>query len=539
MRSAGHEAQAVERQQRHQRLVVAVAAAGFAGAALAVAAAAREHALALAGAGDECAAGVAAFRARGGLREVHDRFAALVVDGDVLGLDRAAAPARGAAGAAERGTDRGFGAALDGDVAAAPAVHGRRLRVAAGDLDPRHVGAGAARIREGRALERVDLRTERPLRAGAARAFQVRRFARVAAMAGGGVAGRAALGDVEADRAGVEIAVARIAQVAEAALQRAAQRRLLVHRHETQGLRIRAAARDEVDGGELAARADADHDAVGGHVDAPAVDAAGRPRALPEHHVELALGVFEFGQRVARVADGDAGRRLLRAGARGRDDELEFAVALALDPAARELVALLSFEQLRLLPGEAFGLEVLPELGIGEGEVALHRLPECGRDGVFLGGGRCGGGNQHEGRGERRQDETCPGERLAHSGSSSMSEWWWRDRHEPSGSPPVRSDDRQRNLAHDSRVIRCNAADADVRGDAAPRGVCRGFSIRWRMARMHSFARGTFMCVGSCSPHERRFRVRYLGAGSSAAARVASSNAPRIPLRSSSPGGTM
>src|SRR5690606_8616118 len=87
--------------------------------ALATAAAARKHALCLPGAGDVGAAGVAAFRAGGGLGQVQHRLAGAVVDGDVLGLDRAAVPAGGASGAADRRADRGLGVAGHGHVALA------------------------------------------------------------------------------------------------------------------------------------------------------------------------------------------------------------------------------------------------------------------------------------------------------------------------------------------------------------------------------------------------------------------------------------
>src|SRR3546814_16385271 len=83
--------------------------------ALAIAAAARKHALCLPRAADVGAAGVAALRACGGLGQVQHCFARAVIDGDVLGLDRAAVPAGGAAGGAARRPDRGFGVAGPGD----------------------------------------------------------------------------------------------------------------------------------------------------------------------------------------------------------------------------------------------------------------------------------------------------------------------------------------------------------------------------------------------------------------------------------------
>src|SRR5207342_566376 len=370
--SAGLERQAVERQERQQGLVVTVSASGPAGPALAVATAAGEHALALAGSGDEGTARVAAFRTRGGLGQVHDRLAALVVDGHALGLDRAAAPARGAAATADRCADSAFGAALDGDVGAAPGRDGRQLRGTPGDLHPRHVGAGSARIREGGTLECADLRAERPLRARSGRAFQVRGFAGVAAMPGADIARRRALGDVEADRAGVEVPVARIAQVTQSALQRRAQGRLLVHGHETHGARVGAAARDEVDGCLLPALADPDEDAVALHVDGPAVDALGNFRTLRELQVELALCGIQFREAVARAADLYAGGALLRADRGGGDDQLVLAVGAALDPAAGVVAALRLRKLLLLQHREALDLEVLGQLGRRKPEVALH-----------------------------------------------------------------------------------------------------------------------------------------------------------------------
>src|SRR3546814_868453 len=326
--------------------------------ALAIAAAARKHALCLPRAADVGAAGVAALRACGGLGQVQHCFARAVIDGDVLGLDRAAVPAGGAAGAADRRPDRGFGVAGHGHVAHAPAVHGRLQVVARVGPDPGVVRAGAAGLREAGAGETADLRPDRPLRtrsvrafqvhrlagiapgagaawpaggaaggeqrrpgrglggaghghvahapavhgrlqvvarvgpdpgvvrAGAAglreagagetadlrpdrplrtrsvRAFQVHRLAGIAAVAGGDVARRAALADVEADRAGIEIAVAGVAQIAQAALQVAAQAGLLVFDLETDGLRVGAAEGDEIDACLLPAPADADHHAV-------------------------------------------------------------------------------------------------------------------------------------------------------------------------------------------------------------------------------------------------------------------------------------
>src|SRR3546814_4130536 len=89
------------------------------------------------------------------------------------------------------------------------------------------------------------------LRTRSVRAFQVHRLAGIAAVAGGDVARRAALADVEADRAGIEIAVAGVAQIAQAALQVAAQAGLLVFDLETDGLRVGAAERSEEHTSEL------------------------------------------------------------------------------------------------------------------------------------------------------------------------------------------------------------------------------------------------------------------------------------------------
>src|SRR5687768_10559392 len=76
IRSAGLQGQAIGRQDRLERLEEALAATA---AALAAAAAARQHALALADAGDERAARVAAFGAGAGAGQVEDRLAAAVV----------------------------------------------------------------------------------------------------------------------------------------------------------------------------------------------------------------------------------------------------------------------------------------------------------------------------------------------------------------------------------------------------------------------------------------------------------------------------
>src|SRR4249919_422473 len=159
----GAQRQVVRRQDRQQRLVEA-AGAVVRLLALAAAAAARQDALGLAGPGNERAARVAAFGTGGGARQVEDRFAAAVVDGLVLGLDRAAAPARGPTGAADRGADGGFGATPDRDVALAPTVDRRQQRVARVDPDPGVVAAGLARLREFGRGERADPRPDRPLR---------------------------------------------------------------------------------------------------------------------------------------------------------------------------------------------------------------------------------------------------------------------------------------------------------------------------------------------------------------------------------------
>src|SRR3546814_5180030 len=143
--------------------------------------------------------------------------------------------------------DRGFGVAGHGHVAQAPAVHGRLQVVARVGPDPGVVRAGAAGLREAGAGETADLRPDRPLRTRSVRAFQVHRLAGIAAVAGGDVARRAALADVEADRAGIEIAVAGVAQIAQAALQVAAQAGLLVFDLETDGLRVGAAEGAEID----------------------------------------------------------------------------------------------------------------------------------------------------------------------------------------------------------------------------------------------------------------------------------------------------
>src|SRR3546814_14813731 len=99
----------------------------------------------------------------------------------------------------------------------------------------------------------------RSLRTRSVRACQVHRLAGIAAVAGGDVARRAALADVEADRAGIEIAVAGVAQIAQAALQVAAQAGLLVFDLETDGLRVGAAEGDEIDACLLPAPADTAH----------------------------------------------------------------------------------------------------------------------------------------------------------------------------------------------------------------------------------------------------------------------------------------
>src|SRR3546814_10358182 len=90
---------------------------------------------------DVCSSDLA-LRACGGLGQVQHCFARAVIDGDVLGLDRAAVPAGGAAGAADRRPDRGFGVAGHGHVAQAPAVHGRLQVVARVGPDPGVVRAG-------------------------------------------------------------------------------------------------------------------------------------------------------------------------------------------------------------------------------------------------------------------------------------------------------------------------------------------------------------------------------------------------------------
>src|SRR3546814_9645010 len=82
-----------------------------------------------------------------------DLFARAVIDGDVLRLDRAAVPAGGAAGSADRRPDRSFGVAGHGHVAHAPAVHGRLQVVARVGPDPGVVRAGAAGLREAGAGE--------------------------------------------------------------------------------------------------------------------------------------------------------------------------------------------------------------------------------------------------------------------------------------------------------------------------------------------------------------------------------------------------
>src|SRR3546814_1086899 len=101
-------------------------------------------------------------------------------------------------------SDRSFGVAGHGHVAHAPAVHGRLQVVARVGPDPGVVRAGAAGLREAGAGETADLRPDRPLRTRSVRAFQVHRLAGIAAVAGGDVARRTALADVEADRAGIE-----------------------------------------------------------------------------------------------------------------------------------------------------------------------------------------------------------------------------------------------------------------------------------------------------------------------------------------------
>src|SRR3546814_12011001 len=115
--------------------------------ALAIAAAARKHALCLSRAADVGAAGVAALRACGGLGQVQHCFARAVIDCDVLRLDRAAVPAGGAAGAADRRPARSFGVAGPGHLAHDPDVHRRLKGFGPLGLAPCSVAAGTAGAR--------------------------------------------------------------------------------------------------------------------------------------------------------------------------------------------------------------------------------------------------------------------------------------------------------------------------------------------------------------------------------------------------------
>src|SRR5262245_33384992 len=102
---AGHEAQPEGLQRRAHGLEEGAAAAG-----------AGKHALRL-GSGEVRPTGVTGYGLGGGTGEA-ESGALHVVDGDVAGGDPAAAPARGGAGAADRGVDRGFLKAVDRDGAA-------------------------------------------------------------------------------------------------------------------------------------------------------------------------------------------------------------------------------------------------------------------------------------------------------------------------------------------------------------------------------------------------------------------------------------
>src|SRR5688500_3687324 len=108
--SARGERQAVGVEDLVDRLVVGRAAAG------AVAGATRGDALRLRAA-DPRAARVTGLRAHVRARQTADR-ALLVVHRLALGLDLAAVPARGRAGTADRGSDRGLGVTGDDDVGA-------------------------------------------------------------------------------------------------------------------------------------------------------------------------------------------------------------------------------------------------------------------------------------------------------------------------------------------------------------------------------------------------------------------------------------
>jgi hypothetical protein len=96
---AGPQRQRIRTQDRVDRRVVAVTATRAPLPSLAAAATTGQHTLRAPRAGDERAARVAAFRAGGGLDQ----------PGDVLGADRAATPAAGAAGTAQRAADGAFG----------------------------------------------------------------------------------------------------------------------------------------------------------------------------------------------------------------------------------------------------------------------------------------------------------------------------------------------------------------------------------------------------------------------------------------------
>ena len=100
---------------------------------------------------------------------------------------------------------------------------------------------------------------------------------------------RAAPEGVEADRARVQVAVARIAQVAQAALQGGERAGLLFFHDETHVTGFRLAGSDEVDAGLVAALADTNDDCVALHVDVPAIHARRHFGAAFHEGIELRL----------------------------------------------------------------------------------------------------------------------------------------------------------------------------------------------------------------------------------------------------------
>lgn len=413
---AGAQRQPIRAQNRIDRRVVAIAATVIALATLAATATPRQHALRLPSAGDERTTRIAALGASSGASQPSHRAIGIVVvvhirNGDVLAADRTAMPAAGAARAAQRGADGGFGAAAHGDVAVAVAVDARRQGVGAVDFHPAAVGAAVGAAGHGRGGEGADADADVPLAH-----FLIDDFADGAAVAGGGVARGAALGDGEADRAGVQVAVARVAQHAAAALDGDAALRAVFHGFEAHGAGVQAAARGEVDAGVFRARGDADHHGVAGQVDRPAVHALRRFAVARQLAVELALGAVERGQAVAHAAGFYArhgfGGGVVDRGAGG--DQGEGAVALALQPGAGEVAAEFALQGLRLRRGDAFELEVLAELGVAQAQVALHGRLQGGGE-VVGGQGRAG---HHQGCGgsENRRAELAHIRKLLKQG---------------------------------------------------------------------------------------------------------------------------